>query len=566
MEYAMKHFVKIIVILIFFFLSTIANSQNWVSQISGTTNVLYDVFFINNTTGWAVGQWGTILKTTNGGQSWVSQVSGASTTNLNSVYFHDANNGIIVGSIGTVLKTSDGGENWTLININPYANLYDIDVVSTNAAYAASNAENGICYGMWQTLDGGSTWQNLDAVAYFPYNAVLFPLFVGANGIVVQYLSPGEIDPKENATSNSLIDITSSSSYLVAVGMNGTIIISNGGEEWSVAGSGTSNDLTAVSFANGSLGFTVGENGTILQTFSGGDSWSAHDSGTLNDLLGVHYVDPGTAWAVGANGTILKFNGEPPLSPPNLLAPLDNDTDVETTVDLEWEAVEGATSYSLEVSTNPDFTELAFDEIDITVNYFTLIGLDYNKEYFWRVSASNGASFSDWSDVWAFTTEYATIALNAGWNTISSYAIPIDLSLGSIFEDIDNLVLVKNMAGQLYIPSMGINQIGNWNINEAYLVYTTSSDIIFITGEYIAPENHPINLVAGWNLVPYLRDNPMQIQTALANLSLYLQLVKNNMGYLYLPSWGINTIVNMQPGQGYWFYMTAPDILTYPAN
>ncbi len=44
--------------------------SGWVLQNSGTTQNLYDVNFINNTYGWAVGDFGTILKTTNGGLNW----------------------------------------------------------------------------------------------------------------------------------------------------------------------------------------------------------------------------------------------------------------------------------------------------------------------------------------------------------------------------------------------------------------------------------------------------------------------------------------------------------------
>jgi photosystem II stability/assembly factor-like uncharacterized protein len=42
-------------------------AQSWVTQTSGTTNTLRDIFFIDGSTGWAVGENGTVLKTTNGG-------------------------------------------------------------------------------------------------------------------------------------------------------------------------------------------------------------------------------------------------------------------------------------------------------------------------------------------------------------------------------------------------------------------------------------------------------------------------------------------------------------------
>jgi hypothetical protein len=39
----------------------------WAQQITGTASALYDVKFANQSTGWAVGTSGRILKTTNGG-------------------------------------------------------------------------------------------------------------------------------------------------------------------------------------------------------------------------------------------------------------------------------------------------------------------------------------------------------------------------------------------------------------------------------------------------------------------------------------------------------------------
>jgi photosystem II stability/assembly factor-like uncharacterized protein len=56
----------------------------------------------------AVGDRGTVMKSTNGGIQWTVQYSGV-TANLNGLAFIDANTGIIVGDGGTVLRTTDGG-------------------------------------------------------------------------------------------------------------------------------------------------------------------------------------------------------------------------------------------------------------------------------------------------------------------------------------------------------------------------------------------------------------------------------------------------------------------------
>src|SRR5688572_16004426 len=76
-------------------------------------NTLNDVKFINAATGFSAGDYGTILKTTNGGVNWVSQVSGI-TQDLKSVSFPNSSTGYTAGyySTAAVLKTTNGGANW----------------------------------------------------------------------------------------------------------------------------------------------------------------------------------------------------------------------------------------------------------------------------------------------------------------------------------------------------------------------------------------------------------------------------------------------------------------------
>lgn len=62
-----------------------------------TGNDLSSVYFIDASTGYSVGRFGTIIKTIDGG--------------LYSVFFADFNTGYAVGR--TIFKTTDGGSTWT---------------------------------------------------------------------------------------------------------------------------------------------------------------------------------------------------------------------------------------------------------------------------------------------------------------------------------------------------------------------------------------------------------------------------------------------------------------------
>ena len=89
-------------------LRTTNGGTNWTSQISGTTNHLNGVTFTDVNNGTVIGENGTILRTTNGGTNWTSQTSGT-TNHLNGVSFTDENTGTAVGSGGKILRTTNGG-------------------------------------------------------------------------------------------------------------------------------------------------------------------------------------------------------------------------------------------------------------------------------------------------------------------------------------------------------------------------------------------------------------------------------------------------------------------------
>jgi photosystem II stability/assembly factor-like uncharacterized protein len=81
------------------------DGQTWsVQRPSGSGSSLFDVFFLNSNEGWAVGINGTILHTTNGGTNWNVEASGLSAAFLTGVHFTSSTNGYVVGQSKTLLK------------------------------------------------------------------------------------------------------------------------------------------------------------------------------------------------------------------------------------------------------------------------------------------------------------------------------------------------------------------------------------------------------------------------------------------------------------------------------
>src|SRR5438552_10243356 len=115
---------KLIAIAIFYcLLFTINCYAQWVLQNSGVSNTLYNIQFVNPSTGWATGTNSLILKTTDGGSNWLQQsINLGYPKDLNGLAMLDANTGYIAGWFETILKTTNGGINWDIISNIPSNN------------------------------------------------------------------------------------------------------------------------------------------------------------------------------------------------------------------------------------------------------------------------------------------------------------------------------------------------------------------------------------------------------------------------------------------------------------
>jgi photosystem II stability/assembly factor-like uncharacterized protein len=115
------------------------------------------VYFVDLETGWIVGEFGLVLKTTDGGQTWIAQTYGGDRPQLFAVIFRDERIGLSVGQQGTVLKTTDGGRRWVAADIGTRRNLYGISF----------EAERGLIVGegvVMASQDNGAIWTRLESM------------------------------------------------------------------------------------------------------------------------------------------------------------------------------------------------------------------------------------------------------------------------------------------------------------------------------------------------------------------------------------------------------------------
>ena len=175
-------------------------------------------------------------------------------------------------------------------------------------------------------------------------------------------------------------------------------------------------------------------------------------------------------------------------------------------------------------------------------------------------------------------TGIQTIKVIPGWNIFSANVIPANLNMKDIFQpliDAGKLTKVMDQAGNALVD-LGFfggwtNKIGNLSIGKGYKVYTTEPVSIILQGTPV-PLPMDISLSAGWNIIAYPSDIPLDAMTVFQTLIDQGKLIKvMDESGLALEDFGIlggwkNNIGNLNPNKGYKVNMLTAGILTIPAS
>jgi len=148
--------------------------------------------------GYAVGDYGLILKTSNGGTSWESITSGISKT-FSSVCFSDSNKGFIFGESGTILTSVNGGLNWTSIGSDS-CTKYFLNSSFPNQLTGYAVGDSGF---IMKTTNSGSTWIEQSSGTLSPLHGIYFidennGFVVGENGTILKTENGGSLGIQNN--------------------------------------------------------------------------------------------------------------------------------------------------------------------------------------------------------------------------------------------------------------------------------------------------------------------------------------------------------------------------------
>ncbi|GEM_PF-280011 len=409
---------KIILLLIPLFLNTfIVNCQiGWSTQNSNTQLNLHDLKFIDNNTGWCVGQNGLIIKTTNGGLNWDNQVSN-STKHLLGIDFINANTGIVVGGdnygMAVILKTTNSGVNWVVKLYSSVTQLIDLTIVDLNTVFAVGTPS--VTNVMVKSSNLGENWSVVNTGIT---NSPLYSLFfMNENtGWIC-----GGVYNSQNAdalykTTDGGVSWSNQSQYTTPY--HRSIYFKDNSTGWVIGpraycttDGGVIWNRVNDSLSGGKIFFFNSNNGWILsnyilKTTDGGAVWKKYQFGSYN-IRNFNFVNENTGWMCGDSGIILKTTtgGSTPPTAPLLLQPLNNATNQNLNINLDWEDIQIADKYRLQISLDNGFNQLIYDNGNIIQSQCNMkCQFTYNCIYFWRVKSINQLGESNWSQVWNFRT------------------------------------------------------------------------------------------------------------------------------------------------------------------
>lgn len=261
--------------------------SNWILQSTPIDFYIHDIFFINNQTGWAVAneffyEGSIILSTTNAGATWDTTQFNDTTIFLTSIHYTDPLNGWAGSISGQIYKTTNSGQNWTYTpNDSGMFSGFRINrfrFFSPDYGYAVGG-QIDIVGTIWRTDNNGGLWTS-QGLSPEPVFDIYF--FDSANVMA----TGGDPDYGAFILRSSNAGINWDYTPINLYGQGEAIAHRTAGEFW-----------VPLAYAE-----------TFARTTNNGANWVEVPVTQTLGVWDAQFVTPNHGWTVGDSGLVLKFN------------------------------------------------------------------------------------------------------------------------------------------------------------------------------------------------------------------------------------------------------------------
>jgi|GEM_PF-3240548 len=330
-------------------IKTINGGENWIALENDINDLIIDIFFITEETGWLITYNShEIYETTNGGEDWevngnlspkyatsiwfidemkgfasgyqylLSTSDGGSTWEeinsvylTNEIYFLDSNVGF-VGGFNVIYKTTNSGSSWTTIGSLPTfdftpSKIYAID---QNKIFlvGTGNFFGNTIYSFVKTTNGGTNWDTTN----FQYWLTDVYFKTTAEGWVCSDKIYKTMDQGNNWVPTDFSGVNFSFYENQTWAISGRNVLIHSDDFWITADqqikSIFSGFLWNGAVKDSNIVFGCGSNETIVGSFDGGKTWKKYFDSPGNSYLNSLAFKDDAIWAVGEHGKIIHSN------------------------------------------------------------------------------------------------------------------------------------------------------------------------------------------------------------------------------------------------------------------
>jgi photosystem II stability/assembly factor-like uncharacterized protein len=271
--------------------------ENWDIQFTNDSLNMVNLCFLNDQLGYGSASssnyepYGTFfLKTTDGGINWSSEYLDIGQLFVNSIYFLDSLNGFAVGYPGFFHRTTDGGMSWRHVNLDTSIfggyPPYTLKFYNHNYGFASGGVRD-VAGVIWRTTDSGFNWETVVDTSSAPSE----PLFTIQIFDSLNVLAMGG-DPEYGAS---------------------TMRTTNGGNFWEYDTLGILWYPLEAGFRTQSEGWApMGPKLLFLYTSDSGYTWSQIPTPDSTFINHICFPDSAHGFAVGNNGAIVRYTYHKP--------------------------------------------------------------------------------------------------------------------------------------------------------------------------------------------------------------------------------------------------------------